>query len=403
MTSNGQHTVDTVSTGEALDVVREQIAEATAAKKCHQCGCLHSTVEALAETEEAAGLLPTFEAARAVYKPKRYDCLGCAVCYPAIAANAFAEAFPVVGEGLDLCPTEEPEERAGWPPLPGDYHVVRYGAPVAVCTLNSAGLAKCLAALRPEGLAVVGTMHTENLGVERVIRNVLANPHIRFLVLCGEDTQRRIGHLPGQSLAALFAGGLNERGRIVGADGKRPVLKNVSAAEVDAFRRQVELVDLIGEEREDVLLDHIAECVSRDPGPVEGEASEVAVPVERVEEPERLVLDPTGFFVIYPDARRGRLVVEHYTKAGLLDAVVEGTTPAALYAAVIERGFISRLDHAAYLGCELARAEHALRTGEPYVQDRAAGDVPNSSPAETTPDASSPSSTACGCATPCGT
>jgi tetrahydromethanopterin S-methyltransferase subunit A len=36
---------------------------------------------------------------------------------------------------------------------------------------------------------------------------------------------------------------------------------------------------------------------------------------------------------------------------------------------------LSRLDHAAYLGRELARAEHSLSTGEPYVQDRAAGEV----------------------------
>jgi tetrahydromethanopterin S-methyltransferase subunit A len=55
-------------------------------------------------------------------------------------------------------------------------------------------------------------MHTENLGIERVIRNVLANRSIRFLVLCGEDTQQAIGHLPGQSLASLFRGGLDERG-----------------------------------------------------------------------------------------------------------------------------------------------------------------------------------------------
>ena len=56
-----------------------------------------------------------------------------------------------------------------------------------------------LANRKPEGLAIVGTMHTENLGIERVIKNVLANPHIRFLLLCGEDTQQAVGHLPGQS------------------------------------------------------------------------------------------------------------------------------------------------------------------------------------------------------------
>lgn len=107
-------------------------------------------------------------------------CLGCAVCFP---ANAFADAFPEKATGLDLCPTEAPEERTGWPPLPGDYKVIRYRAAVAVCALNSSELAAALELAAPPGASIVGTMHTENLGIERLIRNVLANPNIRFLPL----------------------------------------------------------------------------------------------------------------------------------------------------------------------------------------------------------------------------
>ena len=50
-------------------------------------------------------------------------------------------------------------------------------------------------------------------------------------------------------------------------------------------------------------------------------------------------------------------------------------SPSALYATVINEALISRLDHAAYLGRELARAEQALKTGENYVQDRAPGEL----------------------------
>ena len=35
-----------------------------------------------------------------MFVPKQYDCLGCPVCYPAIAANAFVEAYPDVGPDL---------------------------------------------------------------------------------------------------------------------------------------------------------------------------------------------------------------------------------------------------------------------------------------------------------------
>src|SRR5215510_329587 len=91
--------------------------------------------------------------ARAVFQPTQYDCLGCPVCYPAIATNAFSDAFPEAGARLELCPIDEPAERTGWPPLPGDYHVLRYRAPVAVCTLNSDTLASRLKDSAPAGLA----------------------------------------------------------------------------------------------------------------------------------------------------------------------------------------------------------------------------------------------------------
>jgi tetrahydromethanopterin S-methyltransferase subunit A len=203
----------------AVRIIADELDKGIAAAKCHQCGCLQQTVEALSTTAACrdAGLAAKLAEARATFKPKRYDCLGCSVGYPAIAANAFVEAFPEAGAHLDLCPTEEPEQREGWPPLPGDYHVLRYRAPVAVCTLNSEALAAHLGALAPEGLAIAGTMHTENLGIERIIKNTTGNPHIRFLVLCGEDTQHAIGHLPGQSLQSLFENGVDERGRIKGA------------------------------------------------------------------------------------------------------------------------------------------------------------------------------------------
>ena len=360
---------------QALEVVREQLRAAIGARKCHPCGCLHGTLAALEATDvgrgELAGLLAE---ARAVAKPTEYDCLGCAVCYPALATNALSEAFPEAADRLAACPTDVPADRRGWPPLPGDYHVVRYRAPVVVCTLNEDDLARRLAGGAPEAVAVVGTLRTENLGIERIIRNVLANPNVRFLVLCGEDTRQSIGHLPGQSLESLFASGIDERGRIRGARGKRPVLKNVTAVEVKAFLRQVEPVALIGETREPVILQRVAEAAARDPGPFEGSPAAVTVEIVHASEPDRLVSDPAGFVVVYPDAGRRRLVVEHYSNAGVLDCVVEGATPGAVYTEIINRKLLSRLDHAAYLGRELTRADRCLLTGERYVQDRAPGE-----------------------------
>lgn len=375
----------------AFAIVREQLEMGAAAAKCHRCGCLQQTVEALAGTAVGqAELGGEIRNVRAVYVEKEYDCLGCRVCFPAIATNAFAEAFPEESESLDLCPTEEPVARAGWPPLPGDYHVARYRAPVAICTLNSERLAAELALEAPEGLAIAGTMHTENLGIERVIQNVLANPHIRFLILCGEDTQQAIGHLPGQSMESLCANGISSRGRIEGARGKRPILKNVSQDQIRAFRKQIELCSLIGEEGVARVCERVAVCVSRNPGPYEGARLESAVKTVWSEEPKRLIPDPAGFFVVYPESRRRLLTVEHYTKEGVLDCVLEGRTPGAISAEVIGRGLLTRLDHAAYLGRELARAERSMQTGETYTQDRAPGEVQEGE-----------SLTSCGCSGSC--
>ena len=351
-----------------------ELRQAMAAKKCWRCGCFQDTVTALqgsAAIPSSLGAL--LDEAQQLFEERRYDCLGCETCWPAVAMNLAAEIDPAVAEQAH-CATEEPEIRTGWPPLPGDYRVLRFQAPVAVCTLNSDALTETLARRQPEGLAIVGGLRTENLGIEHLMRNVLANPNIRFLIVCGEDTRRAIGHLPGQSLLSLLDKGVDEKHRIIDARGKRPLLKNVSTAQIAAFRRQVTALDHIGEHDAGVLCGLVTANAARDPGPVADSVAEVTLPtVEMAAGPRRLKLDPAGYFVVYPDRAQARLVLEHYSNQGVLDRVFAADSPAALYATVIEAGLISRLDHAAYLGRELARAEVSLASGAAYVQDRAAG------------------------------
>jgi tetrahydromethanopterin S-methyltransferase subunit A len=98
--------------------------------------------------------------------------------------------------------------------------------------------------------------------------------------------------------------------------------------------------------------------------------------------------DPSGYFVVFVDERRARLCLEHYTADGVLDCVIEGASAVELYCPAIERGLVSRLDHAAYLGRELARAEEALGTGRRYVQDAA--------PGGRSPSCASPTADGCG-------
>jgi tetrahydromethanopterin S-methyltransferase subunit A len=376
---------------DALAVVRDQIGTASATPKCRKCGCLQDTVDSLATSPAAGDLGPVLAAARAAFEPRSYDCLGCATCYPAIAANAMADAYPGCADVLSFCPTDEPRPRAGWPPLPGDYRIKTFMAPVAVCTLNTPELVEALVERSPAGLAIAGTLRTENLGIERLVQNVLANPNIRSLVVCGTDTEGTLGHLPGRSLMALHRHGIDEQRRIIDAPGRRPVLKNLDSTLVDAFRRRLELIDLMGESDIDSIASAVARGAEKNPWPATPIAASATVQLVAAGEPEQLVLDPAGFVVIHGDARTRSLVAEHYTNQGVLDLIVDGATPASVVGALIDRGLVTRLDHAAYLGQELARAESALRDGRPYVQDKAAGGVPRSSKTESS----------CGCAGPC--
>lgn len=77
---------------------------------------------------------------------------------------SFTEAFPDEGEGLALCPRHAPPERKGWPPLAGAYHVLRFRALVAICTLSSDSLAERLGAAAPPGTHERAQRRHERLG-----------------------------------------------------------------------------------------------------------------------------------------------------------------------------------------------------------------------------------------------
>lgn len=49
--------------------------------------------------------------------------------------------------------------------------------------------------------------------------------------------------------------------------------------------------------------------------------------------------------------------------------VIKGRTAREILQTAIDLGLVSRLDHAAYLGRELEKAEIALKLGRCYMQD----------------------------------
>ena len=77
-------------------------------------------------------------------------------------------------------------------------------------------------------------------------------------------------------------------------------------------------------------------------------------------------LDPAGYFIVDVDHSRGVIIVEFRGAQGTLR--LEGRSARDLARALLREARVS-LEHAAYLGYELCKAELALRLGLTYIQD----------------------------------
>jgi len=114
------------------------------------------------------------------------------------------------------------------------------------------------------GAALAGTLQTENIGIEKIVCNVVGNPNIRHLVLCGEEVY---GHNSGTAVRALLANGINEKRTIIGSKSVTPYLFNIPLEAIERFRKQVSLVDLVGEMDPAVIAKAIWSCYQEKPTP----------------------------------------------------------------------------------------------------------------------------------------
>lgn len=260
-----------------------------------------------------------------------------------------------------------------WPPSAGRFVIGDPESAVAVCTLSSTAL---IDQLSPKRVAIIGRIYTPNLGVEKMIRNVVSNPRLRYLVLCGKESPV---FKVGEALLMLAANGLDEQGKIIGATGSAAELINLPPEAVETFRQQIQLVDHIGEMNPAVINRIVAELADRKTPPFaakgifvpEGTAEESAAPLELLAQRRHwLELDPLGYFIIHLDREHTQIVLERYTSDKVLTHIVRGRAADLLYHTVIREKLLSQYDHAAYLGAELAKAETALYNGLSYEQDR---------------------------------
>lgn len=114
------------------------------------------------------------------------------------------------------------------------------------------------------GAALSGTLQTENIGIEKIVCNIVANPNIRYLIVCGEDVE---GHNTGTAIKALVDNGIDERRTIIGSQAKTPYLFNIPLEAISRFRDQLTLIDLIGETDPEVITKAVWSCYQENPTP----------------------------------------------------------------------------------------------------------------------------------------
>lgn len=366
-----------------VDKIQSELREGMGLPKCRTCGCMKESLESLQaslsslQVEVSPDLLANIEHWLKQMEPVKYACLGCDHCFPAVAMNAFHHAFPEVGGSQALsCAFEESEHH--WPPIAGEYYAFCDGpeCPAAVSTLASVELAERLARIRPRELCIVGKTETENIGIDKVVRNTVTNPTIRFLLLAGKDPK---GHQSGRTLLGLWEHGVDENMKVIGSPGRRPILRNVACEEVEAFRKQVQVVDMIGCEDEEKIVEKLKElsqrldlsCSCEETGEITRPVRLSEVPIIHAEHPAKVEMDKAGYFVILPQPDKQVIVVEHYSYDNTLQRVIDGKDARSIYWTIIRNRWVTQLGHAAYLGKELVKAELSIKLGIKYVQDGA--------------------------------
>ncbi|MFO7619296.1 MAG: tetrahydromethanopterin S-methyltransferase subunit A [Thermoplasmata archaeon] len=144
-------------------------------------------------------------------------------------------------------------------PWRGEFTVGSPDSQIAIDTLSSR------MDFPPEKVAIWGQHKTENLGIEKIVANVVSNPNIRYLIICGEEVR---GHRSGQSLKSLHSNGIDDNGRIIGATGAVPYIENVGPEAIARFREQVEITDMIGVTDISAVMKRIEELGALKKGPI---------------------------------------------------------------------------------------------------------------------------------------
>jgi len=210
-----------------------------------------------------------------------------------------------------------------WPIITGEYHAGNPENPVAVCTCGShISDAPLLAA----GASLVGPCKTENIGIEKMVANMISNPNIRYMIVTGMEVK---GHITGQAVEAFLNNGIDKEGKILGAKGAIPFIQNLTPESIERVRQQVQPVMMMDTEDANAIVAKVKELASKDPGALDVDAMVIEIKEGGAEEEAHGPRPLAAEVVEIRD--RMRLMDAAITNTGLLNKFQSG-----IYAGKIE-------------------------------------------------------------------
>ena len=220
----------------------------------------------------------------------------------------------------------------------GDFEV---GDPESCVAVSSNGSYFHIEHLK--GIAIHGPDKTENIGLEKIMTNIISNSNIRFVIAAGAEVP---GHLSGETLMALHKNGIDPATRkVVGTKGAIPFIENLPDEAVARFRDQiVEVIDMMGVEDYGQINAKVKELAAKDPGAYsedpmvvklggeEAEAAVLEMPLAMPATPYMPVIDRATELVTYKTQliARDHKLSSALSKNGLL-GLVAGLVCAVLF------------------------------------------------------------------------
>ncbi len=159
-----------------------------------------------------------------------------------------------------------------YPPEEGHYLRGNDYSPVAVVVMHNAPreegketppeIEKLVRIAIETGAALAGTLQTANIGLEKLITNVVANTNIRYLILCGREVEV---HKSGDALIALIKNGVDAKRIIIGTNAPTAYLFNIPLGVIERFRKQITPINLLNVIDSETVRKAVWSCYQEEP------------------------------------------------------------------------------------------------------------------------------------------